>query len=285
MTKKDKNDFIEFKAVDETSIYDALKSKHVLVVIGLVIIVMLGFFANSLSTKTYTPLDLAVDTQKPLVAKEITEDTEGENCYLAPQEKTIIKPLNCSELVLLIEKSVNLKDSVLDGNNYSQDLAFIGFKLAGNANVAAELATLKKFVNNPIKPITSLEKEFGQLSSKLIIAELKDNKSASFWNLIEYYLAKFITIRKTENFSSNTDGVDSIITRTSALLNKSNIDGAIEELEKLKGMPGQISQLFLNEMRNNQDVTSAAKNIYNYIIRNLDCESQKQENNKGYEEI
>jgi hypothetical protein len=195
------------------------------------------------------PTDIALAVT-PLATKITALETSVQGVMKAEEDRKS----NAERIVLSLELG-NLKRAMDRGQPYAAELAEVR-KVAGNR---IDLASLEKFQNEGVPPLTELARSFRTLANAIVDADAQPAEGTVVDRLLSG-AKSVVRIRKTAHSPGDTSA-EAIVARMETALKETRLADVISEAQKLSDRAGKPAQDWLRKVDARRSVESSLSAI------------------------
>jgi uroporphyrinogen-III synthase len=149
--------------------------------------------------------------------------------------------LEAAAILLLMNE---FRGNVAGGRPFDDDLA-LAQKIAGDdPELKAALDRLAPAAKKGVLSREGLQKEFKAVAADIVVAKLKGEDATVQQKILERF-SRLVKVRRIDQVTG--DEVDAVVARAQILLDRGDIDGAVAELQTLKGHSAQAAAPFIDQ--------------------------------------
>ncbi|MGE3624533.1 MAG: COG4223 family protein, partial [Bdellovibrionales bacterium] len=149
--------------------------------------------------------------------------------------------LEAAAILLLMNE---FRSNVAGGRPFDEDLA-LAQKLAGDdPELKAALDRLAPAAKKGVLSRDGLQKEFKAVAGDIVVAKLKGEDATVQQKILERF-SRLVKVRKIDQVTG--DEADAVVARAQILLERGDIDGAVAELQTLKGPSADAAAPFIDQ--------------------------------------
>ena len=186
-----------------------------------------------------------------------------------PVLSTVLRDIKSEDLqaAMMLLTLGQVRDSLgRENTSFDSDLELLRELGGDDPEVAAAINRLAPYAESGVLTTDTLQSEFQGLAGDIVMAKLRGEDQTVRDQAMER-LSRLMTVRKTDDLAGDTP--DAIVARAQMMIEQNNIEGAINELQKLDGAPADVAAPWLAAAQTRQQADQATNNLIEQILGNV----------------
>jgi uroporphyrinogen-III synthase len=173
------------------------------------------------------------------------------------------KDLGAAAMLLALNE---FRSNVGSQRPFAQDLMLLHKFTGDDPEMQAALLRLAPYAERGVLNPQALQTEFKGLASDIVMAKLKGQDLSVKQEMLAR-LGKLVKVRRIDDIDGDT--VDAKVARAQLMLDKGDVQGALQELQSLQGAPAQAATPFMNDAEGTLAADNATDALTQMILQQL----------------